>query len=98
MYAFRWATTLFAQDFVLPDVIVIWDRMLAADDLHSKSEFVVCVMAAMVLLKADELILADFATAVKTLQHAGEDLDVSKVLQQSERLLQFSGLHANFHR
>jgi len=87
LYSFRWLTTLFAQEFVLPDVTVIWDRMIAIESFHmSKSDFVVQLCASMVLMKADQIMHADFATAMKILQHS-EDIDVHILLQRAGELL-----------
>lgn len=83
LYAFRWVTTLFTQEFLLPDVIILWDRMLSEE--RSKIDFVVRVSAAMVLLEGDVLMKSDFAGAMKLLQHYPSD-DISKIIGYSDNL------------
>ena len=82
LWAFRPATCLFAQDFLLPDVLVVWDRMLVAED---KIQFLVCALASIALVKADELITFGFAECMKSLQNVA-DVDVASVLRQTDRL------------
>lgn len=82
LYAFRWVTALFTQEFVLPDVIILWDRMLSEDG--SKMNFVVRVCAAMVLLEGDCLLKCDFASAMKMLQQYPSS-DISKIIQYSDQ-------------
>ena len=82
LYAIRWVTALFTQEFVLPDVIILWDRMLSE---KSKIDFVVRVSASMVLLEARRLLQSDFASAMKMLQHY-PSADISKIIHYSDNL------------
>jgi hypothetical protein len=83
LYAFRWVTTLFTQEFDLPDVISIWDRMIS--DQASRSGFVIQFCASMVLLQREVLLQSDFAHAVKLLQHY-PDADVATIIRYTEKL------------
>ena len=82
LYAIRWITALFTQDFVLPDAIILWDRMLSE---NSKIDFVVRVSASMVLLAGGELLQSDFPSAIKLLQQY-PSTDVSKIIHYSDNL------------
>lgn len=82
LYAIRWITALFTQEFVLPDAIIIWDRMLSE---KSKIDFVVRVSAGMVLLEANRLLQSDFSGAMKLLQQY-PSADISQIIQYSDNL------------
>lgn len=82
LYAIRWITALFTQEFVLPDVIIIWDRMLSE---KSKIDFVVRVSASMVLLEATKLLQSDFSGAMKLLQQY-PSTDILRIIQYSDNL------------
>jgi Rab-GTPase-TBC domain len=64
-YAVRWLTTLLSREFLLPDTIRLWDSMFASTH---KENFLRYVCVAMVLKIRDQLLLADFATALQLLQ------------------------------
>ena len=81
-YAVRWLTTLLSREFLLPDTIRLWDSMFASTH---KENFLRYVCVAMVLKIRDELLLADFATALQLLQkyptcNMDELLDNSRAL------------------
>ena len=67
MYAFRWITLLFTQDFEFADVLRLWDVMLASP--RSKMECLLRLCVACVLNIGTELIEGDFATCMKMLQN-----------------------------
>ena len=65
-YGFRWITLLFTQEWELPDVLILWDSLLADP---SRFDFLLYFATAMVLSIRSELVeQADFAFAVKALQ------------------------------
>jgi Rab-GTPase-TBC domain len=81
-YAVRWLTTLLSREFLLPDTIRLWDSMFASTH---KENFLRYVSVAMVLKIRDELLQADFATALQLLQkyptcNMDELLDSSRAL------------------
>lgn len=45
-FAFRWLTLLLSQEFLLPDVIRIWDSLFADD---SRFDFLLLVCCAMLM-------------------------------------------------
>ena len=67
MYAFRWITLLFTQDFEFADVLRLWDVMLASP--RSRKECLLRLCVACVLNIGSELIDGDFATCMKMLQN-----------------------------
>uniref|UniRef100_A0A8C4N5B9 TBC1 domain family member 13 n=1 Tax=Eptatretus burgeri TaxID=7764 RepID=A0A8C4N5B9_EPTBU len=64
-FAFRWLTLLLSQEFLLPDVLRLWDSLLA--DFH-RFDFLIYVCSAMLLLIRDKLLDGDFPTNMKLLQ------------------------------
>ena len=81
-YAVRWLTTLLSREFLLPDTIRLWDSMFASTH---KENFLRYVCVTMVLKIRDQLLLADFATCLQSLQKyptcsMDELLDCSRAL------------------
>uniref|UniRef100_A0A8C5RZH6 TBC1 domain family member 13 n=1 Tax=Laticauda laticaudata TaxID=8630 RepID=A0A8C5RZH6_LATLA len=64
-FAFRWLTLLLSQEFLLPDVIRIWDSLFA-DDSHF--DFLLLVCCAMLTLIRDQLLEGDFIVNMRLLQ------------------------------
>lgn len=64
-YAVRWLTTLLSREFLLPDTIRLWDSMFASTH---KENFLRYVCVAMVLKVREDLLKADFSTALQLLQ------------------------------
>jgi len=64
-YAIRWWTTLLSREFLLPDVIRLWDSMFAST---RKDNFLRYVCVTMVLLIRSDLLKGDFSTCLRLLQ------------------------------
>lgn len=65
-YAFRWVTTLLTQEFPFPDVVRLWDSLLA--DPAGRADALERVCLAMVMMVREELLAGDFAANMKLLQ------------------------------
>ncbi|KAG8141954.1 putative TBC1 domain family member 13 protein [Naja naja] len=64
-FAFRWLTLLLSQEFLLPDVIRIWDSLFADD---SRFDFLLLVCCAMLTLIRGQLLEGDFTVNMRLLQ------------------------------
>ncbi|EPY83303.1 TBC1 domain family member 13 [Camelus ferus] len=64
-FAFRWLTLLLSQEFLLPDVIRIWDSLFADDN---RFEFLLVVCCAMLILIREQLLEGDFTVNMRLLQ------------------------------
>ncbi|KAJ7307974.1 hypothetical protein JRQ81_008472 [Phrynocephalus forsythii] len=64
-FAFRWLTLLLSQEFLLPDVIRIWDSLFADD---RRFDFLLLVCCAMLMLIRDQLLESDFTQNMRLLQ------------------------------
>ncbi|KAF5928209.1 hypothetical protein HPG69_016582 [Diceros bicornis minor] len=64
-FAFRWLTLLLSQEFLLPDVIRIWDSLFADD---SRFDFLLLVCCAMLILIREQLLEGDFTINMRLLQ------------------------------
>ncbi|EMP34699.1 TBC1 domain family member 13 [Chelonia mydas] len=64
-FAFRWLTLLLSQEFLLPDVIRIWDSLFADDN---RFDFLLLVCCAMLILIRDQLLEGDFTLNMRLLQ------------------------------
>ena len=56
---------MLSQEFALPDVLRIWDSLLADE---TRSDFLIDVCTAMVLVIREDILTNDFADNVKLLQ------------------------------
>uniref|UniRef100_A0A0N4ZWW4 TBC1 domain family member 13 n=1 Tax=Parastrongyloides trichosuri TaxID=131310 RepID=A0A0N4ZWW4_PARTI len=65
-YAFRWLSLLLSQEFSLPDVIMLWDCLLA-DKTRFELLYYVCL--AMLEEKREELLSGDFGDNMRLLQN-----------------------------
>ncbi|KAM3187873.1 hypothetical protein ACTXT7_001469 [Hymenolepis weldensis] len=65
-FAFRWITLLLAREFLLPDVLILWDSILA--DKH-RFDLLLYICCSMLILIRKELLTCDFSEAVRLLQN-----------------------------
>ncbi|CAH8563929.1 unnamed protein product [Dicrocoelium dendriticum] len=64
-YAFRWFSLLLAREFNLPEVLRLWDTLFSDEHRFSLLPFMCC---SMLMLIRDQLLSADFPTAVNLVQ------------------------------
>jgi hypothetical protein len=88
-FAFRWYTLFLTQEFEMPDILRIWDSILADDN---KFEFLNMICLAIIKIKRNELLQSDFSGIMLTMQNL-EKLDVEKLLQTAEAIR--NELHRN---
>mmetsp|Transcript_19854 Transcript_19854/g.63190 ORF Transcript_19854/g.63190 Transcript_19854/m.63190 type:complete len:178 (-) Transcript_19854:97-630(-) len=71
-YAFRWITLMLTQEFPLPDVVQLWDSLLASGRVDGspmqRIDSLLQVCLAMLIRVREELLAGDFQSAVKLLQ------------------------------
>ncbi|CAG8440304.1 2077_t:CDS:10 [Acaulospora morrowiae] len=71
-YSFRWLTVMLSQEFALPDVIRLWDSILADHDDEETTggfEFLLDFSCAMLICVKDQLLRGSFADNIKLLQN-----------------------------
>jgi len=76
-FCFRWITLLLSQEFQLPEVLRIWDSLLADE---KRFDFLIDVSTAMIIHLRGDLIVGDFSTNMKLLQNF-PSVDVREILQ-----------------
>jgi TBC1 domain family member 13 len=81
-YSFRWLTLMLSQEFPLPDVLRLWDSILADE---SRFDYLIYVCCAMILLVRDQLLENDFSCNVKLLQNF-PSTDINFVLHRANQL------------
>ncbi|KAI4793689.1 hypothetical protein KUCAC02_032559 [Chaenocephalus aceratus] len=64
-FTFRWLTLLLSQEFLLPDVIRIWDTLFSDQD---RFHLLILVCCAMLILIRDSLLAGDFTVNMRLLQ------------------------------
>ncbi|XP_078282555.1 TBC1 domain family member 13 isoform X3 [Rhinoraja longicauda] len=81
-FAFRWLTLLLSQEFLLPDVIRIWDSLFSDVD---RFDFLILVCCAMLILIRDQLLAGDFTINMRLLQDYPIS-DVDQILKKAKEL------------
>ncbi|XP_006892545.1 PREDICTED: TBC1 domain family member 13 isoform X2 [Elephantulus edwardii] len=81
-FAFRWLTLLLSQEFLLPDVIRIWDSLFADDN---RFDFLLLVCCSMLILIREQLLEGDFTVNMRLLQDY-PITDVCQILQKAKEL------------
>ena len=82
--SFRWLTLMLSQEFPLPDVLRIWDSLLSDE---TRSDFLIDVCTAMILVIRDEILINDFADNMKLLQVRTPNFFSGFVLSSTTNLL-----------
>ena len=83
LYTFRWFTTLFAREFMLPDVIRIWDTLFADTE---RKVFVLYFGVAMLMMIKDLLMNGDFTENLTLLQSYPPDVNVIDIIKLAQAL------------
>eukprot|EP00062_Callorhinchus_milii_P017145 gi/632969205/ref/XP_007900961.1/ PREDICTED: TBC1 domain family member 13 isoform X2 [Callorhinchus milii] len=81
-FAFRWLTLLLSQEFLLPDVLRIWDSLFS--DVN-RFDFLILVCCAMLILIRDQLLAGDFTINMRLLQDYPIS-DVHLILKKAKEL------------
>ena len=76
---------MLSQEFSLPDVLRVWDSILAQDEAR-RLPFLLHVCAAMVLRLRSELLLGDFSDNLQRLQAYPRDIDLEELLYEAKCL------------
>jgi len=80
-FAFRWITLLLSQEFILPDVIRLWDSLFSDPN---RFDFLLHVCCAMLVLLRDHILPGDFALTLKIIQNFPHDqIDMVTVIQKA---------------
>lgn len=81
-YSFRWITLLLSQEFPLPDVLRLWDSILADEN---RFEYLIYVCCSMIVLLRDQILENDFEHNVKLLQNF-PSTDINFVLNRANQM------------
>ncbi|XP_075162206.1 TBC1 domain family member 13 [Haematobia irritans] len=81
-YSFRWISLILSQEFPLPDVVRIWDSVLADE---KRFDFLLYTCCAMILIQREQILHNDFASNVKLLQNY-PPIDINIVLTKAATL------------
>ncbi|KAH6571261.1 hypothetical protein BASA60_007269 [Batrachochytrium salamandrivorans] len=90
LYGLRWLRLLFAREFTLPQVLTLWDGLLADDAGLSLAEW---VAVAMLIFIRDRVLASDFASTMHTLMKYPALVNISS----SEFISSAKGLRDQFH-
>ena len=84
-FGFRWTTTLLTQEFALPDLVRVWDGLLAHPG-PARPAALRRLCVAMVLAARSQLLAGDFVGNVKLLQAYPGEVGVGEVLRSAAAL------------
>ncbi|XP_003387077.1 PREDICTED: TBC1 domain family member 13-like [Amphimedon queenslandica] len=87
-FGFRWITLLLSQEFLLPDVIRLWDSLFSDSE---RFDFLIYVCTAMIICIRTDILAADFSVTIKLLQNYPID-DMQRILQKAQDIKQFYSL------
>ncbi|CAH8448745.1 unnamed protein product [Heterobilharzia americana] len=76
-FAFRWLSLLLAREFMLPDVLLLWDTLFSDPHRFNLLPYVCC---SMLIGVRDQLLKADFPVAVQLVQNYPSNIDVMHIL------------------
>lgn len=76
LFAFKWMVLFFTQDFMMPDILRLWDAILSDND---KFYMVYLICLAILNIRRKELLKCDFVGCLANLQKIN-DLDVENIL------------------
>ncbi|CAL8082524.1 unnamed protein product [Calicophoron daubneyi] len=82
-FAFRWVSLLLSREFLLPEVIRLWDTLFADEHRFDMLRYVCC---SMLILIREELLQADFPTAVNLVQHYPPEKQMFCILSKARVL------------
>lgn len=82
-FSFRWLTLMLSQEFPLPEVLRIWDSLLADE---TRSRFLIDVCLAMILLIRQDILSNEFPENMKLLQNYPTTMDVHVILSKAAGL------------
>ncbi|CAI5478087.1 unnamed protein product [Closterium sp. Yama58-4] len=82
-YAFRWITLLLTQEFGFPQILRIWDALLACPE--GPMDMLLRVCCAMLMCVRERLLAGDFTNNLKLLQRYPR-IDIEIILRTAERL------------
>lgn len=81
-FAFRWISLLLSQEFLLPDVIRIWDSLFCEPD---KFKFLLSLCLCMIINIKQEILGNDFGANMRLLQNY-PPCDMEKLLRDSRQM------------
>lgn len=82
LIAFKWVVLLFTQDFLMPNILRLWDALLSETD-RFYMVYLICI--AILHLKKKEIMKSDFAGAISKLQKIN-NMDCDKILHTAKEI------------
>jgi len=84
IFAIRWQMLLLCQDFLMPDVVRLWDSLLS--DM-ARFNFFSYICLALVVNVEDEIINGEFDTILKSVNESPSKIEVKNLIQLAKKLL-----------
>lgn len=87
LFAFRWFILIFSQDFLMIDILRLWDFIFSEEDIFKN---VYCVSLAIMLMKKDTILVSDLTGMIEELQNLG-GLDIESLVNNAIKIGQVYG-------
>ena len=80
--SFKWIMLIFTQDFMLPDLIRLWDSILGDSNIYYQ---IILICIAILIINKQKIIKSGFSGILSILQNIG-DMDVENLLNKTYEL------------
>lgn len=87
MFAYRWFILFFSQEFLMIDILRLWDYIFAKEDKFQNAYY---VALAILLMEKDELLVSDLSRMIEILQKL-KNLSIEEILGNAKYIQQNCG-------
>ncbi|KAL7714189.1 Rab-GAP TBC domain-containing protein [Entamoeba marina] len=81
LYSFRWVTLLFAQEFNIETVLIIWDSVL----VDPTGDFICCFCVSMITEIKKILLSGNFSDCLKALQKYPTNVSIESIMKRARK-------------
>ena len=82
LFGFQWLLLLLSQEFIIDDVLKLWDSILSNDN---KKEYVMYMCSAILYILREDILKGEYSDIILTLQNI-KDMDVKLIQEKAKSL------------
>ncbi|OHT07101.1 TBC1 domain protein [Tritrichomonas foetus] len=83
-YCYKWVTLLFAQEFDLPEILILWDSIFA--HFNAMVRFSFCCAIARLKMTKEQFDHADYKQTMNLLMSPSNFRDINKLIQKANKI------------
>ena len=87
MFSYRWFILFFSQEFLMIDILRLWDYVFSEDNKFKKIYY---LSLAILLIKKDDILVSDLSEILDMLQNL-KKIDVEYLIHSSQKLEEIYG-------